>query len=162
MSSAVGSQPAVCGFVAVRLGELGCFFVGVEKGQSEHGVLVGGELGRFGAGAGEQDRRSWLLDRARPDGDGAVAVEAALPAEGLRLCPDREQKVEGFLVHRPAFARVGAVGEELVGDAAEEADHGAAVRERVEHADFLSGSHGVDEREDDAEDGDLDVGVALS
>ena len=162
MSSACRFPARYCGLVAVRLGQLGGLFVRVKEGQAKHGALPGSELGRVWAGAGEQDGRTWLLDGAGPDGDRAVAVVPSFPSERVRFRPDREQQVEGFFVHGAALAGIRAVGEELIGNPAEEADDGAAVRERVEHADLLGGPDRVHEREDDSEDGDLDVGVPLA
>ena len=98
--------------------------------------------GAAGARRAHPDRRMRLLDRARPDIDGAMMEEAALMAErAVVMGPaflDQIERLPMPLVHAH---RIAVGRQHLIGHAAHEAGFEAAVREHVDHRHFLGDAH---------------------
>src|SRR6202044_1752718 len=80
------------------------------------------EVARFLAGAERIGRRARLLQRARPDRDGAILEITALPAEWLRLAPRFEDQLHPLVGLFTALGRVEIEAEIFVGRAAQQPD----------------------------------------
>ena len=118
--------------------------------------MARGEVAGLGAGAERVGRRVRLVLRARPDRHRAVLEMPALPAEGLRLGPRLEDQLHPLVGTFARFLRVQVVAQVFVGRPAQQADHDAPRRQRVEHRQFLGDADRIAGRHDRAEQGDLD------
>jgi len=120
-------------------------------------MVARGEVAGFLAGAERVGRRTRLLQRARPDRDGAVAEIPSLPAERLRLAPRLEDQLHPLVGLLAALGRVEVEAEVFIAGAAQQADHEPALRQGVDHRQFLGDADRVRLRHDRAQERDLEV-----
>ena len=88
--------------------------------------------------AGDPDRRMRALDRARPDVDVALLVEAAVEGEGVLLGPGLDDQVVRLVIALAQHRRVLAIGVAGVHRRADrEAGDQPAARDAVDHREFF-------------------------
>jgi hypothetical protein len=75
----------------------------------------------------------------------------AIPAERSRFPPCLANQVNGFLGHPACLIRGGVVGFVFVRCAAQKQNDDTSIAEAVEHGDFLSHSHRIQQGEEGAE-----------
>ena len=116
----------------------------VEAGEEGRlNIAMGADL-RCAAGAGgaHPNGRMRLLNRARPDVDGAMVKEAALMAkEAVVVGPAFDDEVERLPMALVHAHRVAVGREDLVRHAAHESGFEPAMREHIDHGHLLGDAH---------------------
>ena len=120
-------------------------------------MVARGEIGRLGADPERIGRPVRLLLRLRPDRHGAILEVAPLPAERLRLGPRLEDQLHPLVGALARLLGVEVVAQIFVGRAAQQAEHKAARQHRIEHRQLLGDPDRVADRDDRAQERDLDV-----
>jgi hypothetical protein len=127
-----------------------------DQRHAHHGAVLAGELGGFLIARRHQDRRVGPLKRLRPDRDGWILIELALPAERLRLGPAFDDQRSRFAQPLARFVRHDVVGDVFVRHAADHPGDQPPAAHHVDHGVFFRHPDRIEQWNEIAEHRELD------